>query len=388
MTALPSGMAVPYRHIPVWADLCKRVRYRQSTCRLCEEICPENAIQLDPGPVLNERCIACGLCQAACPTEVFQEFPHSDSILIEKINTAASDKGGEGGQTMAVVIHCSQVEPVSDKSIAVACLGALTETCLLGAASAGLGELVLEKGDCARCTRRCGGELFDTALAAFHSLEESLELTQFQVTVREGRLRKATRFTRRALLNMGGADSDAGTPPSSGVAWEPPPSRVEPGGSNGAMFQRPSPGRALFGQLLNRIDPAGEADVATGVDRHWGQLRIDAGGCATCGICVNLCPTGAISRKVDGNRLSHVFDCASCNRCGLCQEACPEQVIDFAPRVALRELCRSAPTPITQIPLRGCAVCGDALPPKEGSVCTTCRKRGLAGRHLPGLGAV
>ena len=49
-------------------DLCKRVRFRRSNCQRCGEICPDDAISLEPGPVVSDRCSDCGLCQNACPT--------------------------------------------------------------------------------------------------------------------------------------------------------------------------------------------------------------------------------------------------------------------------------------------------------------------------------
>lgn len=58
-------------------------------CKLCEAICPAQAITIEAGPRLNDgtrrttrydidmvKCIYCGLCQEACPVEAIVEGPN------------------------------------------------------------------------------------------------------------------------------------------------------------------------------------------------------------------------------------------------------------------------------------------------------------------------
>lgn len=58
-------------------------------CKLCEAICPAQAITIEAGPVLPNgkrqalrydldmvKCIYCGLCQEACPVEAIVEGPN------------------------------------------------------------------------------------------------------------------------------------------------------------------------------------------------------------------------------------------------------------------------------------------------------------------------
>ncbi|MDL2261457.1 4Fe-4S binding protein [Methanimicrococcus sp. OttesenSCG-928-J09] len=46
--------------------------------------------------------------------------------------------------------------------------------------------------------------------------------------------------------------------------------------------------------------------------------------CTGCGICVDDCPSGAISLNDDG---VSVIDKATCTECGACIDACPAEAI-------------------------------------------------------------
>ena len=71
-------------NICVIPGFCQRVRFRKSNCQRCLEICPENAISLNPGPAINSGCTDCGLCLNACPTEVFRHEFHTDRYLLNQ----------------------------------------------------------------------------------------------------------------------------------------------------------------------------------------------------------------------------------------------------------------------------------------------------------------
>ncbi len=55
--------------------------------------------------------------------------------------------------------------------------------------------------------------------------------------------------------------------------------------------------------------------------------RVDADQCIGCGLCVSLCPFGALELKlVEGGRKSETIS-ASCKGCGVCGASCPQQAI-------------------------------------------------------------
>ncbi|TYT75233.1 FAD-dependent oxidoreductase [Desulfobotulus mexicanus] len=65
-----------------------------------------------------------------------------------------------------------------------------------------------------------------------------------------------------------------------------------------------------------------------------GSQCASCGNCRDCGICVELCPGGAISRKDLGkNSFSYEVDAERCIACGFCAGACPCGIWDLHPAV-------------------------------------------------------
>lgn len=62
-------------------------------CKLCEAICPSQAITVEVAPDKNGargtvsfdidmgKCIYCGLCQEACPVDAIVQGPHCETVL-------------------------------------------------------------------------------------------------------------------------------------------------------------------------------------------------------------------------------------------------------------------------------------------------------------------
>lgn len=55
------------------------------------------------------------------------------------------------------------------------------------------------------------------------------------------------------------------------------------------------------------------------INQHREMARL----CVGCGICLGLCPTGAIKLKATKGMLTMNFDYSHCTKCGMCNKACP-----------------------------------------------------------------
>ena len=51
----------------------------------------------------------------------------------------------------------------------------------------------------------------------------------------------------------------------------------------------------------------------------------DVSRCTNCGMCVSICPAGAI--EMDRETWEVIFDQGKCIACGLCVTACPPQAM-------------------------------------------------------------
>lgn len=58
-------------------------------------------------------------------------------------------------------------------------------------------------------------------------------------------------------------------------------------------------------------------------------VKIGENGCVGCGVCKNVCPSGAINYEKDenGKVISYTFDLNKCIFCGNCMYYCPHSVI-------------------------------------------------------------
>lgn len=67
------------------------------------------------------------------------------------------------------------------------------------------------------------------------------------------------------------------------------------------------------------VGTTGESTLAGPVKRKMMTAKVDGNLCTGCGVCVPLCPVGAISMQGDGAYV----DEDTCCGCGACEEDCP-----------------------------------------------------------------
>jgi ferredoxin len=101
--------------------------------------------------------------------------------------------------------------------------------------------------------------------------------------------------------------------------------------------------------------------------------------CLACGLCIRICPHGALTAEDHGDALDFYHHPARCSGCGLCAAHCPQQALAVAPpgrpgtyRVARRELPR-------------CQSCGEIYQPVGSQpICIECLLKSKSRSILPG----
>jgi len=348
--------------ISAFADFCKRVRFRQSDCRTCQEICPDDAISFNPGPTISSSCTACGLCVNACPTEVFRDESSAGLVLLQQAQSLLS-KVQAPGQEKTLLIHCHRADRPAEDSLFTPCLGTVNENLILDAALSGFHEVVLTKGICSRCRYAQGEKLLQDSVTASRLLLESLGQKEFEIRIEEKE--KTRTFVRRGVFST----------LTRGVRAI---QQSAPGRSASESGSSQSSRRTLLGRILRQKDWGDAAVAEHKTECRWARISIDERKCTACGICAKVCPAGAIDMRQDHEHQLLLFSSALCNNCRLCVEACPENAIDLEGGLTLKAMIEKKSDVVARVPMCSCVMCGQSIPAWGRPFCPTCEKRQLS----------
>ncbi|HEY5601840.1 MAG TPA: 4Fe-4S binding protein [Gammaproteobacteria bacterium] len=360
-----------YKPAPV-TQLCKRVRFRQSECRECVDICPTEAISLTYGPVIGDNCINCGLCQIACPTETFEGEFNTDVMLKEYLQSEHAITDGN------LYVHCSEAQPHTKTSFGIRCAGNITENGMLAATKYNVKQLRLSTGDCKQCRLYKGMQLFQQAVNTYKHLARSVcnEILDIKTRAKPKPAQAETAAVSRRVFFKTISDSVVKHAAQGIVEKERAIHELLYGGQRQTDNKRVSPRRAALRQLVGEIKQRGDTGTAS-APLPWKAMRVDEPKCVGCGICVTVCPTGALEKQTDAVQLTRYINHGLCTNCGLCSEACPHGIIGFERAYTIDDIIDDGRTVVAKVPLNSCLFCGEIVPVSEGEVCTTCQKRRL-----------
>lgn len=364
--------------ITATTSLCKNVRYRQGDCRECVNICPESAISLDFGPVINEHCTGCGLCVSACPTEALQHQVDIEQYLLDEMG-ALPGEGLAADEMTSFFIHCREAEKADRSSHLVPCLGNISENVMLGGALCGIDELVMSRGACSQCRLMQGETQLWDSIERYRALQKSLGLEEMDLQIEENRkdTEKNKMLSRRAFFSQ---VSDYGRDRTAMSEYGNDNANLEIStdmrdSQNG---KRLSPRRETLRKLLKqRLD----ADILVNYHNRptpWETMTVDEEKCIACAVCVVVCPTGALIKTFENDQLVRRFNNTLCTNCSLCEEACPQQIISFEKACSVADILDDGAVVVARIEMVSCAICGDRIPASEGKICLTCQKRQIS----------
>ena len=104
--------------------------------------------------------------------------------------------------------------------------------------------------------------------------------------------------------------------------------------------------------------------------------RLVADGCTVCGVCVRVCPAGALSLVQDGTMATLGQLVERCEGSALCVAACPAQALSLQGSWPWSAVLEGAVATLTQVRTVSCAKCGARLPAAdEHRLCPVCRAK-------------
>jgi len=364
----------PRANLDISPAYCLKLRHKESSCRLCLESCPTNAISISQSLTVDSSlCNDCGICVSVCPTGVFQLTDTPYRRLLDKLKAGS-----------AAEFACSRAHPANDIST-LPCLGYLDEAVLVAAIGSGAKAVSLNFAACRRCEQKSGLRaaarslkkanrilaLFDTSkkISAIATQADG-EHSQQQSPLSSRR--EFFSFLKQGAQDivtsaMRSADDDQKTR----ITLEPniPEKRS---------------------RLLKHIRALGTplTDQAEANGLPFAQVEINSR-CDGCAICTTFCPAEALKcfdregKQIIAFRLDYCLDCK------LCSDICPQDAITFSSHINPNSLLSTHWTMLTSHKSSACGQCGKQYITWPGTtLCLSCRRKReqeewIANRYRP-----
>jgi len=339
------------RAIRVYPRQCAKLRHRRSTCTLCADYCPVQAItwgeslQVDP-----DKCTGCGICAAVCPTGALEAQNPTNVELLTRIQGLAK----EGASTaFACPKYLEARGGDANRFLQVNCLGRLDESVLVGAVSLGAQTIWLLDGACQECPYAAGRTVAEQALQRANALLQACGVPQRifigpqvplgprtapRPSAPEGISRRDffTLLTRQAVkTTVVAVDSVLGGQGAQDEEKQPP--------KKGELPVRLPAKRRLILAALRRLGKPVVASFTGGgpfgpaQGELWAQFGFQEA-CTGCQMCAFFCPTGALSKVEEGGKVGVAFRISQCTNCRLCQDICYKEAVVLSSAVDLSQV--------------------------------------------------
>lgn len=285
------------------ASRCLRMRFSESSCRCCIDICPHGAVSLDSGLVIDpQQCRGCLLCTAVCPVGALEQSSDFDVCLTQLAKVSEP------------ILGCIRTQENSNGT--VACLGGLSGEHLLALYHSSPGRLILNLSSCGDCPNSPMIPELEQRLEAIAAagltcgicrinLAKSAEAINFRdepVDRRSFFKSFGTALFRNAAVILTSANERAAR-------------KVEYAGKRVPLR------RELLNKIKAKLSPA----LAVLTRKHFDSGISFDESCTSCLGCVAICPTGALQAELSDS--PPTFEQQLCTGCGLCEEFCLESAV-------------------------------------------------------------
>lgn len=351
--------------IGVQANNCLNARDRSSNCTTCLQVCPTEAISLEQGVQLQaEACIRCGLCLHRCPTGVFAGDDGAHKLL-----RCVSQIVDHEIVEIACKYHPAPADG-SHKADAVVltngCLTMLSPAAYLGLFGLGVKRLIVRLDACADCPLSALCPQIEETLQSASELLDSTDaiVVESQPPQRKARTRPVYSVSnppvsRRGLLRMMALQGASRTDDllAEFAAHE----------DDEAVL--PAERRRLLAAL--RWNPPAEGQTLP--EQDFTRLQV-SDACTACGVCVRICPTGALQIAESDGAFELTFSAAECVNCGLCINLCETHALARAGTPSMEEVLDGDVVILRAGTLKRCRKCNVPFT-GEGNYCPTCAFR-------------
>lgn len=280
------------------ASRCLRMRFSESSCRRCADICPHGAVTLDGGLTINpNHCCGCLLCTSVCPAGALEQCNDFPACLAQL------------SRVPEPILGCIRTKERSNATLA--CLGGLSEEHLMALYHTLAGRLTLNLSLCGDCPnnpmltrlRQRLDALSEAGLADSGCRIVIAESAQ-DISYRDESVDRRSFFKsfRNSLFKSAAIILSATN--------EQTERRTEYAG------KRLPVRRELLNSTKNKLS----RELVVRIRKHFDWCVSFDDTCTRCQGCVAICPTGALQTELSD--MPPTFDQLLCTGCGLCREFC------------------------------------------------------------------
>ena len=280
------------------ASRCLKMRFCDSSCRRCIDICPHNAVSVDRELKIDpEKCHGCLLCTSVCPVGALEQNSNFHACLTKL------------SKVTEPILGCIRTKECSNGT--VACLGGLSEEHLVALYHTLAGRLTLNLSLCSDCRNhsiiaqlRQRLDALSTARLSYSNCRIEISESAQDMNYRDESVDRRSFFKsfRTSLFA------------SAAVILSTHNEQTERR-TNYAEKQVP-----VRRELLNHTRNQLSQELLVQLGKHFDSCVSFDEACTRCQGCVAICPTGALKTEAEDETPS--FDHLLCSGCGLCSEFC------------------------------------------------------------------
>lgn len=328
---------------------CSRLRHRLSTCTLCADHCPGQAIIWEDRSLrtIPEKCTGCGACAAVCPTGAFEVQAPNSLEMLRRIREMARE-----GEVLALICptYLGTGRTVAGRCIEVNCLGRLDESVLVAAAAKGIPRLYLVDGACRDCRNSAAHAVTERVVQRSNALLQAFGLPRRislapdpPAGTRASRRppERASAVSRRDFFTLLAGRTRLAAlstlESALGVQSHQPLTSIK----GGELPRRLSLKHQLLLASLKQLQPPSDALLFRISGGPWAQFDFD-GNCTGCQMCATFCPTGALGKLDQQGAVGVTFRISHCTNCGLCRDICFRRAVNLSNEIDLGKVWEDA----------------------------------------------
>lgn len=337
---------------------CVRVYYRYADCNICIQVCPVDAVKIENDKVIPnfDRCVECGACVGNCPTESFKIKGFDPLELVRQISTSDTD-----------IISCKLNLP---------CASALDSQHLVTMVLSKGSDIKIDIGHCQNCQIGIQLEIIKKNTEEANYVLQSVG-SDFRVRLEDLRFEpKQTENSRRSILKLFAKKTAALAfwAIEERLNLSPDEKQTEDREFKNIVSEKVVPNkRVALLEAIARTDTPEDAYFDVNMISFTSDKWIDSSACTNCGICGNICPTGAITNSDD--RLKNLFNPSLCIKCKICHDTCPEKCLHLEEKLKIEDFISNKHKVLASHVMIACSECLVPFSYKgESTVCPRCRQ--------------